>query len=70
MFGMEGLRSAVLACVGCDAAEVAERIESSLTDAQMERPRDDIAIVVVQVAVTGADVARLEPPAAVSSSTS
>ena len=49
MFGMEGLSSAVQACVGCDAAEVAERIESSLTDANMDRPRDDIAIVVVQV---------------------
>jgi serine phosphatase RsbU (regulator of sigma subunit) len=64
MFGMEGLTSAVLACVGCDAAEVAERIESSLTDATMDRPRDDIAIVVVQVSGTGADVARLESAAA------
>jgi PAS domain S-box-containing protein len=65
MFGIEGLRSAVLACVGCDAAEVAERIESSLTDAHIDRPRDDIAIVVVQVSGTGVDVGRLEPAAAV-----
>jgi PAS domain S-box-containing protein len=61
MFGLEGLRSAVQACVGCDAAEVAERIESSLTDARIVRPRDDIAIVVVQVSGAGVDVARLEP---------
>ena len=60
MFGMDGLMSAVLACTGCDAAEVAERIESSLTDANVERPRDDIAIVVVQVSGTGADIARFE----------
>jgi serine phosphatase RsbU (regulator of sigma subunit) len=63
MFGMEGLRSAVLSCVGCDAAEVAERIESSLTSANVERPRDDIAIVVVQVSGAGVDVAQLEPAA-------
>ena len=60
MFGMEGLMSAVTACAGCDAAEVAERIESSLTDANVERPRDDIAIVVVQVSGAGRDVAQLE----------
>ena len=60
MFGMEGLRSVVLECIGCDAAEVAERIESSLTDANVARPRDDIAIVVVQV--SGApDMAHPEP---------
>jgi PAS domain S-box-containing protein len=68
MFGMEGLRSAVLACAGCDAAEVAERIESSLTDAQVDRPRDDIAIVVVQVSGAGADITPIESPTAVSSS--
>jgi serine phosphatase RsbU (regulator of sigma subunit) len=66
MFGMEGLRSAVLACVGRDAAEVAERIETSLTDANVERPRDDIAIVVVQVSGATPEVARLEPATAVS----
>jgi serine phosphatase RsbU (regulator of sigma subunit) len=68
MFGMEGLRAAVLACVGCDAAEVAERIESSLTNAHVDRPRDDIAIVVVQVSGAGAEAARLESSTAVSSS--
>jgi PAS domain S-box-containing protein len=61
MFGLDGLRSAVQASVGCDAAEVAERIERSLTDASPVRPRDDIAIVVVQVSGAGAEVARLEP---------
>jgi PAS domain S-box-containing protein len=66
MFGIEGLSSAVRSCVGCDAAEVAERIESSLTDASGDRPRDDIAIVVVQVSAAGTDIARLEPPTAVS----
>ena len=49
--------------MGCDAAEVAERIESSLTDAQVERPRDDIAIVVVQISGDGVDIAQLEPAA-------
>jgi serine phosphatase RsbU (regulator of sigma subunit) len=63
MFGMDGLRSAVQACVGCDAAEVAERIESSLTDANVDRPRDDIAIVVVQISGSAVDVARLAPGA-------
>jgi serine phosphatase RsbU (regulator of sigma subunit) len=65
MFGIEGLSSAVRSSVGCDAAEVAERIESSLTNASIDRPRDDIAIVVVQVSGAGTDVARLEPPTAV-----
>jgi serine phosphatase RsbU (regulator of sigma subunit) len=53
MFGVDGLVSAVSACTGCDAAEVAQRIETSLSDANVERPRDDIAIVVVQVAGDG-----------------
>lgn len=67
MFGIEGLRSALLACARCDAAEVAERIESSLADARVERPRDDIAIVVVQVSDTGVRrVVPLEPAAAAS----
>jgi serine phosphatase RsbU (regulator of sigma subunit) len=68
MFGMEGLRAALLACVGCDAAEVAERIESSLTNAHVDRPRDDIAIVVVQVSSAGSEVGRLESSTAVTSS--
>ena len=38
-------------------------IESSLTDANVDRPRDDIAIVVVQVSGAAADMARLEPAA-------
>jgi hypothetical protein len=54
--------------VGCDAAEVAERIESSLSDAQVDRPRDDIAIVVVQISGDGADIAQLEPVAAAAGS--
>jgi serine phosphatase RsbU (regulator of sigma subunit)/putative methionine-R-sulfoxide reductase with GAF domain len=68
MFGMEGLRAALLACAGCDAAEVAERIESSLTDAHVDRPRDDIAIVVVQVSEAASEVGRLESSTAVTSS--
>jgi serine phosphatase RsbU (regulator of sigma subunit) len=72
MFGIEGLTAAVQACVGCDAAEVAERIESSLTDTQVDRPRDDIAIVVVQISTEGAtdgeETARLEPAAAATGS--
>jgi PAS domain S-box-containing protein len=61
LFGLDGLRRTVGACVGCDAAEVAERIESSLTDASTLRPRDDIAIVVVQVSGPGVEVPKLEP---------
>jgi sigma-B regulation protein RsbU (phosphoserine phosphatase) len=61
MFGLDGLRAAVKASAGCGAAEVAERIERSLTDASPMRPRDDIAIVVVQVSGAAAEIGPLEP---------
>jgi PAS domain S-box-containing protein len=61
LFGHEGLRSTVSACAGCDAAEVAERIENTLLDVQVERPRDDIAIVVVQIPGNGVVSSRREP---------
>lgn len=58
MFGTDGLRAVISDCKGCDAAEVAERIERSLLDTQIERARDDIAIVIVQIPGNGS--ARLE----------
>jgi PAS domain S-box-containing protein len=61
LFGNEGLRSTVSGCSGCDAAEVAERIESTLLNVQIERPRDDIAIVVVQIPGNGKAASREEP---------
>jgi PAS domain S-box-containing protein len=61
MFGTDGLRSAIAACPGCDAAEVAERIERSLLETQVDRPRDDMAIVIVQIPGNGSQHARAEP---------
>jgi PAS domain S-box-containing protein len=60
MFGADGLRSAVAACAGCDAAEFAERIERALLDSQIDRPRDDIAIVIVQIPGNGARAGQAE----------
>ena len=36
-------------CAGCDAAEIAERIDQSMLDVQMGGLRDDVALVVVQI---------------------
>jgi serine phosphatase RsbU (regulator of sigma subunit) len=62
LFGTDGLRKAVAACQGCDAAEVAERIERALLDAQIDRARDDIALVIVQIPGNGS--AKIEREAA------
>jgi serine phosphatase RsbU (regulator of sigma subunit) len=61
LFGSEGLESTIATCTGCDAAEVAERIEQTLLDAQIDRPRDDIAIVVVQIPGNGSITGSREP---------
>jgi serine phosphatase RsbU (regulator of sigma subunit) len=52
MLGLDGLLSAVRSCVGCAAAEVAERIEHRL-ESQTVELRDDVALVVFQVAQSG-----------------
>jgi PAS domain S-box-containing protein len=52
MLGLDGLLSALRSCVGCAAAEVAERIEQRLESETVEL-RDDVALVVFQVAHNG-----------------
>jgi phosphoserine phosphatase RsbU/P len=49
LFGQEGLLSALEACTGCDAAEIAERIDQRMLDVQMGGLRDDVALVVAQI---------------------
>ena len=49
LFGHEGLLRALQTCAGCDAAEIAERIDQSMLDVQTGGLRDDVALVVVQV---------------------
>ena len=49
LFGHEGLLRALETCAGCDAAEIAERIDQSMLDVQMGGLRDDVALVVVQI---------------------
>jgi hypothetical protein len=58
MIGFPGLLSAVGSCAGCAAAEVAERIEQQLLDSQTTELRDDVALVVAQIAVGGDGSAR------------
>jgi PAS domain S-box-containing protein len=58
MVGFGGLLSAVRSCAGCAAAEVAARIEQHLLDSQTTELRDDVALVVAQIA--GADNGRVE----------
>ena len=53
MVGVGGLLEAVRACVGCAAAEVAERIEQSLLDSEATDLRDDVALVVAQISSAG-----------------
>jgi serine phosphatase RsbU (regulator of sigma subunit) len=49
LFGHEGLLRALRACAGCDAAEIAERIDQSMLDVQSGGLRDDVALVVAQI---------------------
>ena len=53
MIGFDGLLSAVRSCAGCAAAEVAERIEQRLLDSDDTELRDDVALVVAQIAGGG-----------------
>jgi serine phosphatase RsbU (regulator of sigma subunit) len=52
LFGYDGLLTAMRSCTGCDAAEIAERIEQTMLDVQAGGLRDDVALVVVQVSGT------------------
>jgi serine phosphatase RsbU (regulator of sigma subunit) len=54
LFGYDGLLTAMRSCVGCDAAEIAERIEQTMLDVQQGGLRDDVALVVAQIS-TGAE---------------
>jgi PAS domain S-box-containing protein len=49
LFGHEGLLKALRGSAGCDAAEIAERIDQSMLDVQSGGLRDDVALVVVQI---------------------
>jgi serine phosphatase RsbU (regulator of sigma subunit) len=53
MIGFGGLLSAVQSCAGCAAAEIAERIEQRLLDSEATELRDDVALVVAQIAGGG-----------------
>jgi hypothetical protein len=53
MIGFNGLLSAVRECAGCAAAEVAELIEQRLLDSDATELRDDVALVVAQIASGG-----------------
>jgi serine phosphatase RsbU (regulator of sigma subunit) len=61
MFGQEGLVKALRASAGCDAAEIAERIDQSMLDEQTGGLRDDVALVVVQISEGAGSAERGEP---------
>jgi serine phosphatase RsbU (regulator of sigma subunit) len=61
LFGYDGLLKAMRACAGCDAAEIAERIEQTMLDVQTGGLRDDVALVVAQISA-GAGVGDREAP--------
>ena len=61
LFGQEGLLKALRACAGCDAAEIAERIDQSMLDVQSGGLRDDVALVVVQISEGAGSADRGEP---------
>ena len=54
LLGVEGLAAALEECQGLDAGRIAEYLDQSLLTNQGEDQRDDVAIVVVQVAEAGA----------------
>jgi PAS domain S-box-containing protein len=53
LLGVEGLAAALESCRGLDAGRIAEHLDRSLLTDQAEGQRDDVAIVVVQVAEAG-----------------
>jgi serine phosphatase RsbU (regulator of sigma subunit) len=64
LLGVEGLSAALESCQGLDAGRIAEYLDQSLLTNHTEGQRDDVAIVVVQVAETGFDDERLIPASA------
>jgi serine phosphatase RsbU (regulator of sigma subunit) len=64
MVGFHGLLEAVRECAGCAAAEVAERIEQRLLDTEGIQLRDDVALVVAQIADSGDSLSLGRLPAA------
>ena len=56
-----GVLQAMRACAGCDAAEIAERIEQTMLDVQSGGLRDDVALVVAQISAGAAAADRDEP---------
>ncbi|MGH2979660.1 MAG: PAS domain S-box protein [Solirubrobacterales bacterium] len=61
LFGYEGLLKAMRRSAGCDAAEIAERIEQTMLDVQSGGLRDDVALVVAQISEGAGAAARDEP---------
>jgi len=61
LFGYEGLLKAMRASAGCDAAEIAERIEQTMLDVQSGGLRDDVALVVAQISAGAGAAERDEP---------
>jgi PAS domain S-box-containing protein len=64
MVGFHGLLEAVRDCVGCAAAEIAERIEQRLLETDAIQLRDDVALVVAQIADSGDGFSLSRLPAA------
>jgi serine phosphatase RsbU (regulator of sigma subunit) len=66
LLGVEGLAAALEACRGFDAGRIAEHLDQTLLTDQADGQRDDVAILVVQVAGTDAgDELRIPASAAV-----
>jgi PAS domain S-box-containing protein len=61
LFGHEGLLRALRGCAGCDAAEIAERIDQSMLNVQFGGRRDAVALVVVQISEGAGSADRGEP---------
>src|SRR5205085_3927464 len=49
-FGVDGLSGLLAGCAGLSAPEVAERIERAVIEFQAGRPRDDVAVLVLEAA--------------------
>ena len=59
-YGDDRLRELLAACAGCPAADMAERIETSVMAFQDGSPRDDIAILVIRIDETAAALSSQE----------
>lgn len=63
LFGFEGLLKVTRSCAGCVAAEIAERIEQTMLDAQQGTLRDDVALVVAQISEAPGAADQVDAPA-------